>query len=140
MAFTRHRFYPGHMASEPPTEPAEMRECLILSVHVEVGGLAAALGEAGKLVAALASETGVVTCKVDRYWKFPDQYRIVLDLGGEDRIARFGILYDLLAPAWSVRDEIENEIYAIWDARTDGEFILPSARWAHLNTFTRPVD
>jgi hypothetical protein len=125
------------MLSEQPSECPATRDCLSLTVHVEADGLAAALGEAKKLVEILVPHVEIVTCKAKRYWKFPDHFALLLDLGGEDPFARYDFVRALLAPAWSIDSRDDDELYAVWDYRIDAGFVLPSARWAHLNAFRR---
>ncbi|HEX8193554.1 MAG TPA: hypothetical protein VF552_11720 [Allosphingosinicella sp.] len=105
------------------------------AVWVEVASLSEALAEAARLIAALAPDVAVRTCRAERYWKIEEWFKIDLDFEAADAGGAFAAALAKLAPRWGRVACDEGDLHASWHHLEDGGFILPSARCAILQAY-----
>ena len=124
------------MDSQPNPEGAHVRQGVLLRVHIAATDLVAALADAQRLAEFVAGYVRPLKCDVERYWKIPEHFVVTLDLEASDRITDFHRLVAALATSWVTAGGVDDDLGAVWDHRMSEGFVLPSARWAHLNSFS----
>ncbi|MGA0544330.1 hypothetical protein ACO2Q1_03550 [Brevundimonas sp. VNH65] len=114
---------------------------MFLQAYVRADGYDRAFDVARDLIAVVAREARVTQCRVNPYYKFEDQYGVMLLLEADDMPAAWTRLQTNLAEPWHVGGD-ETDRHAIWDVRMGSPCVVSDARWLNLELFggARPDD
>lgn len=107
---------------------------MFLQAYVRADDYGQAFAAARDLIVVVAREAQVTQCRVNPYYKFEDQYGVMLILEADDMPAAWERLQADLAAPWHVGGD-ETDRHAIWDARTGSPSIIPQARWLNLELY-----
>lgn len=107
---------------------------MFLQAYVRADDYDQAFGVARDLIAVVGREARITQCRVNPYYKFEDQYGVMLVLEAGDMPTAWARLQTALAEPWHVGgDEIDR--HAIWDVRMGSPCVVPATRWLNLELY-----
>lgn len=107
---------------------------MFLQAYVLATDYDQAFAAARDLMSAVSPQARVAQCRINPYYKFEDQYGIMLILEADDMPAVWTRLQAALADDWSLGGD-ETDRHAIWDARWGSPCVASTARWLNLELY-----
>lgn len=107
---------------------------MFLQAYVRADGFDPAFAAARDLMAVVTPEARITECRINPYYKFADQYGVMLLLEAEDMPTAWARLQTALADPWHVGGD-EFDRHAIWDIRMGAACVAPAARWLNLELY-----
>lgn len=71
---------------------------------------------------------------VQRYWKIPEWFEVMIELKGLDEVELSWHLVEVLCSTWQV-SKTTDELSAVWSCEMGGEVAHPKVRWLSVNFF-----
>lgn len=76
------------------------------------------------------------SARVERYWKIPDWFEVLIELQGVDAIDSSWKLAETLCSQWHLT-KTQHELNAVWSHEVEGEVVHPKVRWLSVSFFPK---
>lgn len=74
--------------------------------------------------------------RVERYWKIPEWFEVLIQLQGVDTIESSWSQAEPLCSRWHLT-KTQDELNAVWSREIEGEVVHPQVRWLSVNFFPK---